>query len=375
MRTLPVLLLMLFAGCTESTTDPELTDSGVSSSETMQTDLFSFDAGGNKLVGMLDSPEDQEATATIILVHGYGATNVVEQNWYYNLRTRFAGLGINTLVWDKPGCGQSEGKFDINQPVESSAAEVVAAVRALQDRNVKGSDKIGLWGISRAGWIAPLAMQAEPAIDFWISVSGTDDKENARYLLASNFPIEGRTAEETEQLVGEWQAQFNTGWQDATYQEYLDAAPNLRADPFIALLGWNGVATEAEFLAYKAGYEAGAFVVDEQTELEVYVPDFRQLLASLDKPVLALFGEKDTNVDWRSTARLYRQTIGENPNAALSIQTFPDANHNMRQSKTGGVREMQAQDGNTPYAEGYHEAMLNWLVAEGFGRPSASAAP
>jgi hypothetical protein len=33
----------------------------------------------------------------------------------------------------------------------------------------------------------------------------------------------------------------------------------------------------------------------------VYVPGFRDLLGRLDVPVLALFGEKDRNVDWRKT--------------------------------------------------------------------------
>jgi hypothetical protein len=69
--------------------------------------------------------------------------------------------------------------------------------------------KIGLWGISRAGWIAPLAMAQHPGIGFWISVSGTDDKENFPYFIESNFRIEGRSevqirrVAEADQLVSE----------------------------------------------------------------------------------------------------------------------------------------------------------------------------
>ncbi len=329
--------------------------------DSMQTTRYSFEVDGNTLVGLLDQPAGQKAKATIILVHGYGETNVVAQNWYYNLRSRFASIGINTLVWDKPGCGESDGTFDINQPVASSADEVVAAVRAIRKASIPGAEHVGLWGVSRAGWIAPLAMQAESGIDFWISVSGTDDKENARYLLESNFPIEGRSAEETEMLVAEWQAQFNTFWQGGRYQEYVDAAPNLRKDPFMALMGWDNQASRLGFLAYQRQFETGELVVDPETELLVYVPEFEALLSSLDKPVLALFGEKDTNVDWQATAALYRKTIGANPNASLTVKTFPDANHNMRQSATGGVREMQAQTGMTPYADGYFDVMLDWL--------------
>ena len=149
----------------------------------IRTGEFAFEVDGQRLVGLLDRPASREAGATIVLVHGYGKTNVEAEGWNLDLRSHFGRLGINVLVWDKPGCGRSEGEFDIDQPVASSAAEVVAAVRVLKEREIPGSEMVGLWGISRAGWIAPLAMRDEPAIDFWISVSGTDDKENARYLL------------------------------------------------------------------------------------------------------------------------------------------------------------------------------------------------
>lgn len=331
-----------------------------------ETGRFAFEADGNRLVGLLDAPPGPQAT--VILVHGYGETKVVEQNWFYDLRAHFAGLGLNVVVWDKPGCGESEGTFDINQPVESSADEVVAAVRALQDRNLPGTEVIGLWGISRAGWIAPLAMSAAPEIAFWISASGTDDKENGRYLLASNFPLEGRSEDETEVLVDEWQRSFDAVWQGGDYQDYLDARPTLSQDPFADFMGWGGYVSEQAFYAYQGRFENGEFVVDAEAGLQVYVPDFRQVLSGIDRPVLALFGEKDTNVDWRATSRLYHQTIGTNPNADLTVVTFPEANHNLKRAETGGVREMRGQPWDTPYAEGYFESMAEWLVAQGFGR-------
>lgn len=335
----------------------------------LETESFEFVVNGNKLVGLLDKPVNQEPISTIIIVHGYGKTNVVAQNWHYSMRSLFAEAGLNVVIWDKPGCGQSEGVFDINQPVESSAKEVVAAVQALKQSNIKGTGHIGLWGISRAGWIAPLAMQEEEEISFWISVSGTDDKENARYLIESNLRIEGRTDEEVQMLVSEWQTNFNTGWKNGTYEEYLNATPNLYNDEFMQLMGWTGgYVSEAEFLAYQNKFKTGELVVDEKEELLIYVPGFKDLLGSIDRPVLALFGEKDTNVDWRKTFELYKETIGNNPKASLTLRSFANANHNMKDSETGGIREMMNQDGNTPFAEGYFETMKDWLIENNFGR-------
>ena len=161
----------------------------VATAQPLTTSQVSFEANGQELVGLLDVPTDGEAKAVVIFVHGYGATNVVEQNWYYRLRATFAARGIASLVWDKPGNGQSEGEFDINQPVASSAREVLAAAAFLRDQNVPGSDKIGFWGVSRAGWIVPLAMSQDPGLAFWMSASGTDDKESFGYLLRTNWRI------------------------------------------------------------------------------------------------------------------------------------------------------------------------------------------
>ena len=334
----------------------------------IRTEEFTFEVEGQRLVGLFDRPVRPASGTTIVLVHGYGRTDVVAQGWHADLRAHFGRLGIHVLVWDKPGCGRSEGTFDIDQPVASSAKEVVAAVRALKAREPAACDQVGLWGISRAGWIAPLAMHDEPGIDFWISVSGTDDKENARYLLETNWGIEGHTPEEVERLVGEWQARFDAVWKGQSYERFVAAAPTLATDPLMEFLGWGGTASEAEFLAYQEQFTRGALTVDEASGLLVYVPGFAELLSSIDRPVLALFGAKDTNVDWRATSKLYASTLGENPEADLTVHVFEDANHSLKRCTTGGVREMRELPWNTPYAEGYFEQMRDWLVAFGYGR-------
>lgn len=364
-----ILSVIVLAGCHHYGLSTEDAAVEGASAETVQTEIFSFEVHGNRLVGLIDTPTHQAPAATIIIVHGYGKTDVVEQSWYSDLRSHFAQMGINVLVWDKPGCGQSEGEFDINQPVESSADEVVAAVHALKVQGIAGSERIGLWGISRAGWIAPLAIKAEPSIDFWISVSGMNEKENARYLLSSNLPIEGRSAEETERLLLAWQRSFDAVWRGGSYEEYLEAASALSKDPFVQLMGWSQPATEEEFRSYQDQYERGELSVDEESGLAVYVPNFDDVLSSIEIPVLALFGDRDTNVDWRKTAELYRETIGNNPEADLSVRVFAGANHNLKQAETGGVREMYGQAWDTPYAEGYFETMADWLIANRFSQP------
>ena len=112
------------------------------------TENVQFSSSGLTLDGLLTVPVDRATKGIVVIVHGYGPTNVVERGAYSGLRRAFASRGFGTLVWDKPGRGRSEGTFDRNQSVESSAQEVLDAANYLQSRGIPGTDFIGLWGIS-----------------------------------------------------------------------------------------------------------------------------------------------------------------------------------------------------------------------------------
>jgi uncharacterized protein len=346
--------LFLAAACVSPATPPS------EPTPAMRTQELEFVSGGNRLSGFVDMPANGAARATIVIIHGYGETDVAGRTSYHDLRSRFTALGITTVIWDKPGCGKSEGTFDINQPVDSSAREVLDAIRHLRESELPGAQKIGLWGISRAGWIAPLAIAQDPGIAFWISVSGTDDKETFPYLLESNLRIEGTTEQEIKALVGEWRRGFEITRRGGTFEDYLAATKNLRRDPFMTFLSGGSDGDKAAFLTQQQKFLSGKFQVDEPTGLMIYVANFQEMLAQLNVPVLAIFGEKDSSVNWRATSALYSRTIGKNPRASLTIRTFPDGNHNIQQAKTGGLREMiEMQERRA--SVGYFEAMEDWL--------------
>jgi pimeloyl-ACP methyl ester carboxylesterase len=328
--------------------------------DVMVTETRTFEVDGNRLSGLLDKPGNGDAHALIIIVHGYGQTNVVDENWYYDLRSRFASMGVASFVWDKPGNGASEGVFDPNQSVASSASEVVSAAAYLRQERVPGSDRIGLWGISRAGWIAPLALAQDPTLAFWISVSGVDANESFGYLLKSNWQLKGYDAQTIDRLLGEWRRGIELTAKGGSYADYLAATENFRRDPFVQYLSGDTISKDA-FETLQTGAAEEPQRIDPETGLAIYIEGFDSLLASLDIPVLALFGEKDMSVDWQSTKKLYEDTIGQNPNAVLTIKTFPNANHNIHLSETGGFEEMIDMLGSHEMAQTYYSTMLEWL--------------
>lgn len=324
----------------------------------MQTDTFTFVFEGNRIDGIINSPINEDPRGIIILTHGDGKTNVIAKNWYKELRSQFVQLGFACCVWDKVGCGKSEGKYK-QQSVQYSADETLFAIKELERRNIPGANRIGLWGISRAGWICPLVIQKYPSIAFWISVSGTIDKESFSYLLEENLKINGRTEEKAKQLTDEWIRGTKVFLTGGSASEYLSLTQNLRKDKFYCeYLGpCNGLLIRLAYRSIQKKYMNETHVFDPESGLEIYVNDFEEILSNIECPVLAIFGEKDTNVDWNKTMDLYKKTIGNHPNSKLSVKTFPAGDHGINKSITGAINEKKER----VKCDGYYEIMVEWL--------------
>jgi hypothetical protein len=273
-------------------------------------------------------------------------------------------LGIASVTWDKPGRGRSEGKFDDNQPLEESAQEALDAVAYLRTEKISGSNKIGIWSTSRGGWVAPIALSKDPEIKFWISVSGPSAEDNKYYLLESNLPLEGRTSEETKRLLAEWKRGRQIFLQGGDYDSYLAATEHLRKDPVVFEFAGDVTSTSKDYVAAQAAYmkEKEKYKFDEETLSMIRVQNFDQTLSRLNIDMLALFGEKDTNLNWRKASELYQSTVGQNPKATLMVRTFPDGNHGITVTTTGSIREVDGVPLDTGMkCKGYYETQIDWL--------------
>jgi len=196
----------------------------------LDREIFEFEFEEITLNGVLDLPTNHPPKGIVLIIHGSGQTNAVEQEWHLDVREQFIKSGYAVYMWDKMGCGKSGGTFDYNQPVQNSADEAIAAINALKKAEVPGADFIGLWGISRAGWINPLVINQYPEIKFWVSVSGVDGKENYGYLLAENLRISGLPQDSVDLIVGEWYAGNKISHGGGSFEAFQQATQNLRAN-------------------------------------------------------------------------------------------------------------------------------------------------
>lgn len=234
--------------------------------------------------------------------------------------------------------------------------------------------RIGLWGISRGTGISQAALQLRPALGFWISVSPPGDHDNSPYLMETNLSLEGRTEAEVQALMAERRAGYRILRTGGSYPEYLAATSRLRDDPFSKFMDSLGFGTSEEnFLREQARHRAGEYTVDEKTETNCW--PFAEEMAKVHCPVLILFGEKDTVLDWKDSARVHRVAFAAGGNRDVTIQTFPDGNHSLVHCKTGSVREMVA-GGNQRVCSGYYRSQLKWLREHGFAEaPTETGKP
>lgn len=319
-------------------------------------ELFDFDFEGITLSGVLNHPKDLKPKGIVVIVHGDGKTNAIVEDWWSDVRNSILMAGYATFMWDKMGCGNSGGTYKQGRPIKNEALEIISAIKSLKKKNIKGAHKIGLWGISRAGWINPIVIDQYMNIDFWISVSGVDDDETFKYLLEQNLRIEGYGQNIIDLLLNEWHNSILLSRGGASYKYYLSATKNLRKNKFWKKIT-NGGISEKSYYEYQKKLQNTA--LDKKSELPLYVENFDQILSRIKIPVLALFGETDMTVDWTKAKKLYENTLKSNTN--LTIKTFQNCNHNMWQAKTGGIYEFENSNWEYIRCNGFLNSITNWL--------------
>ncbi len=321
--------------------------------------ILNFKFEGVVLNGVLNLPKDQKPKGVVLIVHGSGKTNAVAQEWYSDIRETIVKTGYATYMWDKMGCGKSGGTFNYHQSVQNSASEAIAAINTLKEKQITESNTIGLYGVSRAGWINPIVINQYKDIAFWISVSGVDDKENFAYLLKENLRIDGLPKDSINLIVDQWLKGIKIAHSGGSFETYMNVTKDLQNNSF----WWRFVRENMGEMNEEvySGFQVPLMkeTLDEETSLPVYIENLDEILSNIKSPVLALFGETDMNVDWKKTRLLYKKTLGQNTD--LTIHSFPNCNHNIFECKTGGFYEFQ--DNKLPYkrCDGFLNTIEDWL--------------
>lgn len=120
---------------------------------------------GKFLYGNLRKPVGVARPAVVVMCMGLDSAKE-EMDDYEN---RFLKRGLATLSFDGPGQGEGEYDFALCPEFEKPVAAVVDALEGRKDID---SGRIGIWGVSLGGYLAPRAAAHERRIKACVALSG-----------------------------------------------------------------------------------------------------------------------------------------------------------------------------------------------------------
>jgi alpha-beta hydrolase superfamily lysophospholipase len=276
---------------------------------------FQIENGAIKLAGELVRLKEKPK-GVVVMVHGSGDG----PRRAYDLWTNFfVSRGWAVVVFDKRGSGNSTGDWhDAN--FVTLAGDVRNVLQWTRAQKELAGLKIGLWGVSQAGWIIP-QLTAEKAVDFAIVQAGpaTPSDEFVTRTLESELHAYGFPPDEIAKAV--------------RYYE-LDVAVSRGTKPF----------SEIE-KAYAEASAAGAEWLLKPPD-PINSPDrrFMAVIFAFDPasywrktrtPLLVLFGGKDHVVPLEANRQKLETLLREAGNTQTEIVVLKDDNHLNMLAKTG----------------------------------------
>jgi pimeloyl-ACP methyl ester carboxylesterase len=170
----------------------------------------------------------------------------------------------------------------------------------------------------------PQAISRSEDIAFMIAVScpGANSIDQSAFLLKAQCLCEGMTAAEAKAVEEHFAGLFAA----RTYAEYLSHAEPLVANPVVVDIGFVSAITPQDEWEPRDSHGQAFF-------------DPITLVERTTIPVLAFFGEKDTQIDPFQGAEAYQAALERAGNANYRVVLVPGVDHSMIVSETGCMKE------------------------------------
>lgn len=298
-----------------------------------------FQNGSVELSGTLLLPDAQGRSPAVVFLHGSGP---MTREGFRPYAEAFVRLGVASLFFDKRGTGSSGGSW-LTSSLNDLVGDALAAIQYLKTEDKIDPEQIGFWGISQAGWIAPLAASQSDDVAFMILISGggASPRESERFSYGMEFEKAGLSESEKAEAFNVLDLYFDylaTGEGRSQFASALDSIRATRLGPLAEQLDRIFPSEENRpNWSWVGAYEP--------------TPD----IESVTCPVLLLFGERDTDHPTERAVKRWREGLQKAGNDDVTIMVFPGAGHGIR------MREGYTGKGKAPFADGYKEVQLGWL--------------
>jgi pimeloyl-ACP methyl ester carboxylesterase len=316
-----------------------------------RTEEICFRSGGNTLAGTLVLPETPGPYPAIAFVLGSGPADRTYYGMAPHLWRHFAGHGFACLSWDKPGVGQSTGDYNA-QSFRDRADEALAAVRFLRGHAEVSKERVGLWGHSQGGAVAPLAASLSGNVAFLIEVGGSQVVawQQDIFRVEAELRADGFPEEDIREAVTFARMRMGLIRGRGEFEDLEKAHAGVEGRPWFK---YAGRCDRALFYSARrmVEYDPG--------------PAWEKVRC----PVLAIYGEKDMSLPAEKSLPIIWRGLKAAGNRDVTIKVFPGADHGLRTTETGGPKEVRERSkarrpGDVPdFAPGYLDLMTGWLTA------------
>lgn len=234
----------------------------------------------------------------VVFVHGDGPADATRDSFYEPIWESFAEAGYASVSWNKPGVDGAPGIW-LDQTMHDRARETEAVIAWARGRTDIDPRRIGLWGISQAGWVLPEVAANDPALQFLILVGGAVNwLRQGEYNLRAELRHHDAPEPEVAEALDRRNTVLRLLRENATYEQYRAAQPD---SPPMSAARWNFVRLN-------------------------YLSDATGFLPRVQSPVLLVLGDEDLNVDVTETESTYRAHLAPEQ---LTVHRFPNASHSL----------------------------------------------
>lgn len=304
-----------------------------------------YSSGDVKIAGVLVTPKTPGPHPAVVFVHGSGDSSRGPQWWNAEF---FAKHGIASLVNDKRGSGESTGDWN-KVGFQELADDAIAGVEFLKARQEIDPKRIGLWGISQAGWIEPIAAAKSSDISWMIVVSGgfvTVEREGY-FDVEYRFQKNNRSKEELDEALAYLRMDNQVTRTGEGFKELVAKFGEVSKKPWFKDLGVN--------IPVPPNH------VSREWYRRVMDIDHLPIVRSLNIPVLWFYGGQDNTFPAAEAAALANKMKSEDKKD-FEVHFFPEADHGMRVAPP--VQAFPFRDLSPDYVK----AMEHWLAAKGISK-------
>ena len=322
-----------------------------------------FANGDITLAGELTFPEGDGPHPAVVLISGSGEqdrdSDLGGFRLFAVLANHLAEAGVASLRFDDRGVGGSTGE-NLQATLQDRAGDVEAAIDVLRSRDDIAAGRIGLVGHSEGGIVAPVvANRTSVAFVALLAAPVVNAEETLRAQQAVLFEDSGTPPDQVEQFRAFQELVFRAvatgrGWDEAEAtmrvlaQQIFDEFPEeMRESIPNEVASVDSIVAE-QMAPWRSPWFESFFTHDPRPEI-----------VALDVPVLALYGELDTQVEAPANSTAMSEAIAESSIPGYTIATIFSANHLFQEAVTGSISEYPRL--KRQFAPDFLEIFLEWF--------------